>query len=79
MTTATIRRRAELSGQNVVAAGDSAGIGLEMARRARPAAGLGALSSAAFNADPAAPGRFSTALAEQIGHVMVTAADAAVR
>ena len=79
MTTATIRRRAELSGQNVVAAGDSAGIGLEMARRARPAAGLGALSSAAFNADPAAPGRFSGDLAEQIGHVMVTAAGPAVR
>jgi len=36
-------------------------------------------SSTAFNAGPAAPGRFSTALAEQIGHVMVTAADAAVR
>ena len=63
MTTATIRRRAELSGQIVVAAGRSAGIGLEMARRARAAAGLGALSSTAFNAGPAAPGRFSSDLA----------------
>ena len=79
MTTATIRRRAELSGQNVVAAGDSAGIGLEMARRARPAAGLGALSSAAFNAGPAAPGRFCGDRPVQIGHVMVTAAGPAVR
>ena len=42
MTTATIRRRAELSGQIVVAAGRSAGIGLEMARRVGAAAGLGA-------------------------------------
>ena len=79
MTTATIRRRAELSGQIVVAAGRSAGIGLEMARRARPAAGLGALSSAPFNADPAAPRRFSDNGLEQIGHVMVTAAGPAVR
>jgi hypothetical protein len=79
MTTATIRRRAELSGHIVVAAGRSAGIGLEMARRSRAAAGLGALSSAAFNADPAAPGRFSDNRPEQIGQVMVTAAGPAVR
>jgi hypothetical protein len=79
MTTATIRGRAELSGQIVVAAGRSAGIGLEMARRARAAAGLGALSSAAFNAGPAALGGFSGDRPEQIGQVMVTAAGPAVR
>ena len=79
MTTASSQRRAELAAQIIVAAGGSAGIGLEMARRARPAAGLGALSSAAFNADPAAPGRFSDNGLEQIGHVMVTAAGPAVR
>ena len=75
MTTATIRRRAELSGQIVVAAG----IGLEMARRARAAAGLGALSSAAFNAGPAAFGGFSGDRPEQIGQVMVTATGPAAR
>ena len=79
MTTATIRRRAELSGQIVVAAGRSAGIGLEMARRARAAAGLGALSSAAFNAGPAAFGGFSGDRPEQIGQVMVTATGPAAR
>ena len=79
MTTASTQRRAELTGRIVVVAGGSAGIGLEMARRARAAAGLGALSSAAFNAGPAAPGRFSGDLAEQIGHVMVIAAGPAAR
>ena len=79
MTTATTQRRAELAGQIVVVAGGNAGIGLETARRARAAAGLGALSSAAFNAGPAAPGRFSGDLSEQIGHVMVTAAGPAAR
>ena len=78
MTTASSQRRAELAAQIIVAAGGRAGIGLEMARRAR-AAGLGAPSSAAFNAGPAAPGRFSGDLAEQIGHVMVTAAGPAAR
>jgi NAD(P)-dependent dehydrogenase (short-subunit alcohol dehydrogenase family) len=63
MTTANTQRRAELTGQIVVVAGGSAGIGLETARRARAAAGLGAPSSTAFNAGPAAPGRFSSDLA----------------
>ena len=79
MTTASSQRRAELAAQIIVAAGGSAGIGLEMARRARAAAGLGAPSSAAFNAGPAAFGRFSGDLAEQIGHVIVTAVGPAVR
>ena len=79
MTTASSQRRAELAAQIIVAAGGRAGIGLETARRARTAAGLGALSSAAFNAGPAAPGRFSGDLAEQIGHVMVIAASPAAR
>ena len=78
MTTASSQRRAELAAQIIVAAGGSAGIGLEMARRAR-AAGLAAPSSAAFNAGPAAFGRFSGDLAEQIGHVIVTAVGPAVR
>ena len=78
MTIVTTRRLAELAGQIVVAAGGRAGIGLELARRAR-AAGLGAPSSAAFNAGPAAFGRFSGDLAEQIGHVIVTAVGPAVR
>ena len=77
MTTASTQRRAELTGRIVVVAGGSAGIGLEMARRAR-AAGLGALSSAAFNAGPAAPGRFCGDRPVQIGHVMVAAAGPAV-
>jgi NAD(P)-dependent dehydrogenase (short-subunit alcohol dehydrogenase family) len=77
MTTASTQHRAELSGQIVVVAGGSAGIGLEIGARAR--AGLGALSSASFNADPAAPGRFSDNRPEQIGHVMVTAVGPAVR
>ena len=78
MTTASSQRRAELAAQIIVAAGGSAGIGLEMARRAR-AAGLGAPSSAAFTAGPAAFERFSGDLAEQIGHVIVTAVGPAVR
>ena len=78
MTTASSQRRAELAGQIVVAAGGRAGIGLEMARRARTAAGLGALSSAAFNAGPAAPGRFCGDRPVQIGRVMVAAAGPAV-
>ena len=78
MTTASSQRRAELAAQIIVAAGGSAGIGLEMARRAR-AAGLGAPNSAAFNAGPAAFERFSGDLAEQIGHVIVTAVGPAVR
>ena len=77
MTTASTQRRADPAGQ-IVVAGGSAGIGLEMARRAR-AAGLGAPSSAAFNAGPAAVERFSGDLAEQIGHVIVTAVGPAVR
>ena len=79
MTTATTPRRAELAGQIVIVAGGSAGIGLEMARRARAVSGLGALSSAAFNVGPAAPGRFSGDRPEQIGCVMVIAAGPAVR
>ena len=79
MTIVTTRRLAELAGQIVVAAGGRAGIGLEMARRARTAAGLGALSSAAFNAGPAAPGRFCGDRPVQIGHVMVTAVGPTVR
>ena len=77
MTTASSQRRAELAAQIIVAAGGSAGIGLEMARRAR-AAGLGAPSSAAFNAGPAAPGRFCGDRPVQIGRVMVAAAGPAV-
>ena len=77
MTTASTQRQADPTGQ-IVVAGGSAGIGLEMARRAR-AAGLGAPSSAAFNAGPAAFERFSGDLAEQIGHVIVTAVGPAVR
>jgi len=64
MTTASTQRRAELTAQIIVAADGSAGIGLEAARRARAATGLGAPSSAAFNPGPAAPGRFSSDLAE---------------
>jgi hypothetical protein len=79
MTTATTQRRAELARQIVVVAGGSAGIGLETARRARAAAGLGALSSAAFNAGPAALGRFCGDRPVQAGHVMVTAAGPTVR
>ena len=80
MTIVTTRRLAELAGQFVVAAGGRAGIGLEMARRARTAAGLGALSSAAFDAaGPAALERFSGNRPEQIGHVTVTAVGPAVR
>ena len=80
MTIATTQRRTELTGQIVVVTGRSAGIGLETARRARATAGLGALSSAAFDAaGPAALERFSGNRPEQIGHVMITAADPAVR
>ena len=79
MTTASSQRRAELAAQIIVTAGGSAGIGLEMARRARAAAGLGALSSAAFNAGPAAFGGFSGDRPEQIGQVMVTATGPAAR
>jgi hypothetical protein len=79
MTTATTQRLAELAGQIVVAAGGSACVGLETARRARAAAGLAALSSAAFNAGPAAPGRFCGDRPVQIGHVMVTAVGPTVR
>ena len=79
MTIVTTRRLAELAGQIVVAAGGRAGIGLETARRARTAAGLGALSSAAFNAGPAAFGGFSGDRPEQIGQVMVTATGPAAR
>ena len=78
MTTASTQRQADPTGQIVVAAGGRAGIGLETARRARTAAGLGALSSAAFNAGPAAPGRFCGDRPVQIGHVMVAAAGPAV-
>jgi hypothetical protein len=79
MTTASTQRPAELSGHIVVAVGGSVGIGLEMARRSRAAAGLGAPSSAASNARPAAPGWFSGDRPEQTGHVMVTAVCPAVR
>jgi hypothetical protein len=50
MTTATSQHQPELTGQIVVVIGGSADIRLETARRARAAAGLGALSSAAFDA-----------------------------
>lgn len=80
MITAPTQRRAELAGQIVVVTDGSAGIGLEMARRARAAAGLGGLSSAAFDAaGPAALERFSGNRPEQIGHVTVTAVGPAVR
>jgi hypothetical protein len=79
MTTAPTQRRAELTGQIVVVTGGSAGIGLEMARRAWAAAGLGALSSAAFNAVGPAFWQFPGDRPEQIGHVMVTAVGPAVR
>ena len=80
MTTATIQRRPDPAGQIVVMTGGRAGIGPETARRARAAAGFGALSSAAFGAaGPAVLGRFSGDLPAQTGHVMVTAVGPAVR
>jgi len=79
MTTATSQHQPEPTGQ-IVVIGGSADIRLEMARRARAAAGLGALSSAAFDAaGPAAPDRDVGGRPEQTGRGMVTAAGPAVR